>query len=161
MIRNCSPGSLRPSSLPLGRRGLPQYWNFTPERGRNMLFLWHLNATAQDEPAISDFPCSYTWSDLPVETHPFSSHNTDCQTQQPSPENQVKLCVKPSSRWSRLLSSLIYFISRPNHCCYEWDVCLTSRLANICAQIKQIWVFFSQLKLWVAVARHNPNWVGI
>ena len=37
----------------------------------------------------------------------------------------------------------------------------TSRFANICAQIKQIWVIFSHLKLWVAVARHNFKWLKI
>ena len=33
--------------------------------------------------------------------------------------------------------------------------------ANICAQIKQICVIFSHLKLWVAVARHNFKWLKI
>ena len=38
-IRNSSPGGLRPSTLPLGQRGSPQYWIFTSERGRNCFFL--------------------------------------------------------------------------------------------------------------------------
>ena len=31
----------------------------------------------------------------------------------------------------------------------------TSQFANVWSQIKQIRVIFTQLKLWVAVARHN------
>ena len=31
----------------------------------------------------------------------------------------------------------------------------------MCAQIKQIWVIFSHLKLCVAVARHDFRWVEI
>ena len=62
----------------------------------------------------------------------------------------------PSSCWSRLLSFFAYFISRVNHCYWEWNVCPNIKLfANICAWSKQIWVIFSPLKLWVAVARHN------
>ena len=35
--RNSRPdGGLRPSTLPLGHRGLPQYCIFTSERGRNI-----------------------------------------------------------------------------------------------------------------------------
>ena len=37
-IRNSSPGGLRPSTLPLGHGVSPQYWIFTSERGRNILF---------------------------------------------------------------------------------------------------------------------------
>ena len=33
-----------------------QYWIFTSEQGRNILFLWNLNASAGFETAISDFP---------------------------------------------------------------------------------------------------------
>ena len=33
-IRNSSPGGLRPSTLPLGHAGSPQYWIFTSEWGR-------------------------------------------------------------------------------------------------------------------------------
>ena len=36
MIRNSSSGGLRPSTLPLGRGGSPQYWIFTSERRRNI-----------------------------------------------------------------------------------------------------------------------------
>ena len=36
-------------------RGSPQYWIFTSEQGRNILFLWDLNAGAGFEPSISDF----------------------------------------------------------------------------------------------------------
>ena len=38
MIRNSSPGGLRPSALPLSHGGSPQYWIFTSERGRNIFF---------------------------------------------------------------------------------------------------------------------------
>ena len=38
-IRNPSPGSLRPSTLPLCHGGSPQYWIFTNEQERSMLFL--------------------------------------------------------------------------------------------------------------------------
>ena len=31
----------------------------------------------------------------------------------------------------------------------------TWTFANVCVKIKQIWVIFSHLKLWIAVARHN------
>ena len=42
-IRNSSLGGLSPSTLPLGQWGFPQYWIFTSERRRNILFLWNLN----------------------------------------------------------------------------------------------------------------------
>ena len=41
-IRYSNPGGLRPSSLFLGHGGSPQYWIFTSEQGRNILFLWNL-----------------------------------------------------------------------------------------------------------------------
>ena len=56
MIRNSSPGRLTPSTLPLGHGGSSQYWIFTSERGRNILFLWNLKARVEFEHAISDFP---------------------------------------------------------------------------------------------------------
>ena len=34
-----------------------------------------------------------------------------------------------------------------------------SRFANVWSQIKQIQVIFTDLKLWVAVARHNFKWL--
>ena len=37
----------------------------------------------------------------------------------------------------------------------------TSRFANICAQIEQIRVIFTHLRLWIAVAGHNLKWVKI
>ena len=43
-IQNSRRGGLRPKMLPLGHRGSPQYWIFTSERGRNILFLWNLKA---------------------------------------------------------------------------------------------------------------------
>ena len=47
----------RPRTEPRnGHGGSPQYWIFTSELGRNILFLWNLNARAGDEPAIFDFP---------------------------------------------------------------------------------------------------------
>ena len=68
----------------------------------------------------------------------------------------------PLSCWSRLLTFLICFISRPNHCYWEWNVCLNIKICEyICAQIKKRPVIFSHLKLWVAVARHNFKWVTI
>ena len=42
------------------------------------------------------------------------------------------------------------------------EMCVwTSRFANNCAEIKQVWVIFCHLELWVAVARHNFKWVKI
>ena len=38
MIRNSSPGSFRPSTLPLDQGGSPQYCFFTSEWGRNICF---------------------------------------------------------------------------------------------------------------------------
>ena len=38
-IRNSSSGGLRPSTLPLGHGGSPQYWIFTSQQGRNILFI--------------------------------------------------------------------------------------------------------------------------
>ena len=43
-IWNSSPDGLRPSTLPLGYGGSPQYWISTSERVRNILFLWNLKA---------------------------------------------------------------------------------------------------------------------
>ena len=34
-------------------------------------------------------------------------------------------------------------------------------LKMVGTQIKQIWIIFTHLKLWVAVARHNFKWVKI
>ena len=45
--RNSSPGGLRPSTLPLGHRGSPQYWIFTSEGEGNILFLWNLKLEAR------------------------------------------------------------------------------------------------------------------
>ena len=55
-ILNSSTGDLRLSTLPLSHGGYPHNWIFESERGRNILFLWNLNARAGFEPAISDFP---------------------------------------------------------------------------------------------------------
>ena len=52
-FQNSNPGGLRPSTLPPGRRGSPQYWIFTSEWGRNIVFHW--NAGAGFEFAISNF----------------------------------------------------------------------------------------------------------
>ena len=41
-IRNSCPVGLSSSTLPLGHGGSPQYWIFTSEWGRNILFLWNL-----------------------------------------------------------------------------------------------------------------------
>ena len=49
------PCDLRRSSLPLGHGGSSQYWIFTSEQVRNIMFLWNLNSRAGFEPAISDF----------------------------------------------------------------------------------------------------------
>ena len=38
--RNSTPVGLRPSPLPLGHGGSSNYWIFTSERGRNILYLW-------------------------------------------------------------------------------------------------------------------------
>ena len=40
MIRNLSPGSLRPSTLPLGHGGSQQYWIFMSERGKCFFETW-------------------------------------------------------------------------------------------------------------------------
>ena len=54
--QNSSPGSPRPSLLPLSHGGSPQYWIFTSEQGRNISFLWILNARTVDEATTSNFP---------------------------------------------------------------------------------------------------------
>ena len=54
-IRNSNLGGLMPSTLPLGHEGSLQYWVFTSERRKSILFLWNLNARAGFEPVISDF----------------------------------------------------------------------------------------------------------
>ena len=38
---------------------------------------------------------------------------------------------------------------------------LEIKFVKVWSQIKQIWVIFAHLKLWVAVARHNFKWVEI
>ena len=43
-IQNLIPGGLRPSTLPFGHVGSPQYWIITSKSGRNILFLWNLKA---------------------------------------------------------------------------------------------------------------------
>ena len=42
-IRNSKLGGLRPSTLPLGHEGTPQYWIFTNERGRTWSSEWGSN----------------------------------------------------------------------------------------------------------------------
>ena len=37
----------------------------------------------------------------------------------------------------------------------------TSIFTNVCSQIKQIWIIYTHLKLWVAVASRNFKWVKI
>ena len=37
----------------------------------------------------------------------------------------------------------------------------TSISGNVLSQIKQIWIIFTHLKFWVAVARHNFNCLKI
>ena len=39
--------------------------------------------------------------------------------------------------------------------------CLILKICNFLSHIKQIWVIFNHLSLWVAVARHNIKWVKI
>ena len=55
-IKNSNPGGLRPSTLPLGHGVSPQYEILRSEQGRNIWFLWNLNARARFELAITDFP---------------------------------------------------------------------------------------------------------
>ena len=63
MIWYCSPDTgvkfepyrSKLSSLLLGHGSTPQYYIFTSEQERNMLFVSNLNAKAGLEPAISDF----------------------------------------------------------------------------------------------------------
>ena len=45
--------TLRPSTLPLGLGGSPQYWNITNDHGRNISFLWNVKVGVGFEP---DFP---------------------------------------------------------------------------------------------------------
>ena len=52
------------------------------------------------------------------------------------------------------------FIIRLNLSYWERHVFTHPRFENIIwSQIKQIWVIFTHLKLWVAVASHNVKWV--
>ena len=51
-IYNSSPDGPSPSTLPLSHGGSPQYWIFTSERGRNIVFLWNLKARVGFEPEI-------------------------------------------------------------------------------------------------------------
>ena len=44
------------AELATSRSWSPQYWIFTSEQGRNILFLWNLNARTGFDPTISDFP---------------------------------------------------------------------------------------------------------
>ena len=37
----------------------------------------------------------------------------------------------------------------------------TSRFANVWSQIIQMWLIFTHMKLWFAVARHTFKWVRI
>ena len=55
-IQNSGPGGLRPSTLPVGHGGSPQFWVFTSERWRNFLFLWTWRPEWGFETAISHFP---------------------------------------------------------------------------------------------------------
>ena len=54
-IRNSNPGGPRPNTLPLGHGGSPQYYFFTSERGRNILFLWNLNSLEGFNPRSPTF----------------------------------------------------------------------------------------------------------
>ena len=55
-IRDSRPDGLRPSTLPLGHGGSPQYRVYTSERERNILVLSNLKARVGFDPATSDFP---------------------------------------------------------------------------------------------------------
>ena len=46
-------------------------------------------------------------------------------------------------------------------CCFDTAICVNKIVVTIWSQIKQICVIFINLKLWVAVARHNLKWVKI
>ena len=54
-IKNSLPGGLRSSTLPLCHRGFTQYCTFTSERGRNIFFLWNLNARGWMNPRSPTF----------------------------------------------------------------------------------------------------------
>ena len=44
----------------------------------------------------------------------------------------------------------------------ENEMCVKkAKFANVLSKTKHIWVIFTHLKLWVAVARHNFKWVKI
>ena len=49
-IRNSSPGGLRPSTLPLGQGGSPQYWLFTRGWGRNIFCFFQTAETGHRTP---------------------------------------------------------------------------------------------------------------
>ena len=66
--------------------------------------------------------------------------------------------VRPTEIWTWYLQ-----VTSPSR--YEWAIgagdCLNINIGHVWHQIKQIWVIFTHLKLWVAVARHKFKWVTI
>ena len=44
--------------------------------------------------------------------------------------------------------------------CIKKTIIIHTRFANVWSQMKQTWLIFTHLKLWVAVARHNLKWVN-
>ena len=55
-ITNSRPGNLRPNKLPFGHRGSLQDWIFACEPGKNISFLWNLNARAGNNLWSPTFP---------------------------------------------------------------------------------------------------------
>ena len=55
----------------------------------------------------------------------------------------------------------VCFISKLNHIIGNEMSAWTWMSANVWFQIKQIWVIFTHLKLWVAVARNHFKWMKI
>ena len=123
MIRNSSSGGLRPSTPPLGHGGWPQYWIFTSERSRNILFLWNLHARLRFEPANSDFPSKQLYplhqGPRPRKSGIYSLHTIKWHNHR----------LASSDKWTHFTCFTLALHS-PNQYKMSWPSCLSSNWFN-------------------------------
>ena len=171
-IRNSSPGGLRPSTLPLGHGGSPQYWlshvdgEFfqTAETGNRTPNFGVKGSGANHYPR-APAPC---WCSKLTNTACGGDGYVGAQRVRQYPfvpsgprgENGPR-----TERVHSLITTIVVF----NPFYHPIKSLLlgikmsaqTSKFANVWSQIWKISVIFTHLKLWIAVARHKVKWVKI
>ena len=122
MIQNSSLGDLRPSTLPLGYGGSPQYWIFTSERRRNLLFLSLTNSMLHIRSFFEILGLKWS-SNRPSRTfkagnfnHCTMARNMDILFKKPFSCRKNQILNTLNSLWIIINCFGLYLLRRIQHC---------------------------------------------